>query len=153
MHQGISRGGQIRASVALAMVLNAIDQALAMLHPYTQGKGLGFDQNLFVVQELKNIAGGVAGGQNSRPAFDDIALLRAHAFELASSEHEIGHAGLEMDFSAGLFDALAQCGDEHRQFIGADMRMGVEENVIFGAVRHQDFHDALDIAALLRASI
>ncbi len=48
---------------------------------------------------------------------------------------------------------FAQFGDELGQLVGADMRVGVEEDVILGAVRDQDFQDALDIAAFLGAGI
>ena len=44
------------------MVLDGIDEALPVLHPHAQGEWLGFDQNLLVIQQVKNITGGVARG-------------------------------------------------------------------------------------------
>ena len=46
------------------MVLQAVDQALGMFGSYAKGEGLGFDQYLLLMQEVKNIPGRMACGED-----------------------------------------------------------------------------------------
>ncbi len=45
-------------------VLHLVDQALRMLDAHAEGEGLGFEAHAAIVQEVKHVAGRVAGGEH-----------------------------------------------------------------------------------------
>ena len=101
-----------------------------------------------------DIAGGVAGGEN-HGAGPLAAVGGAHPFHpLAVGREEEGvDTRLKMHFTARLDDLPTHAGDDAREAIGADVGMGVGENIGGGPVLAEDAEDARHVAALLGAGV
>ena len=76
-----------------------------------------------------------------------------HAADVVSGDEEIGDLGLEADFAPGGEDRVADGFDDVRQQVGADVRMGVGEDLLGRAVGDEHFVNLGDGAALGGAGV
>ena len=70
-----------------------------------------------------------------------------------SGEEEGIDSGLEMHFPSGCFDLFAHSLYDAGQAVGADVRMGIGEDVGGGSVLAEDAKDALHVAAFFGTRI
>src|SRR5690606_40843261 len=89
--------------------------------------------------------------QDNTQAGEGFAFLGDHALHLPIVQDEVHHLGVKMDLSSCSDDALPKAGDNHRKLVGADMGMGIHENLLRGTVRYKNFKNAADISPLFRS--
>ena len=68
--------------------------------------------------------------------------------DTAVFDEEVGEAGIEVVFAAGVYDGFAHARDDVGQAVGADMGVDVDHDVGIGAVFHEEAQHLTDIAAL-----
>ena len=139
------------------MVLYLIDEALGMLHPYAEGKGLGLQKPALAMEQAVDVASRMACGQ------DDGHAPVLVAFAVRNTQHtlfsplplydKVCHAGGEMVFAAVLFDCMAHVGYDAAQPVGADMCVRVDGNGGVGSVLYETSQHILDIPALGAAGV
>ncbi len=95
----------------------------------------------------------MARGQHHRSGEDLIALCRTHAVYATVGDQEVVHACAESHFAARRFNGLAHSGDDLGELVGADVRMGVHEDVRRGTERGEGLQHRRHIAALVAAGI
>jgi hypothetical protein len=61
-NKAIGRRGQVVAG--FAVVLDPVDGLLRMLDAYAEREGFGFEPDTGIVQEVEDVAGAVAGGED-----------------------------------------------------------------------------------------
>ena len=61
LHKAVSRRWQVEISYG-AMILDMVDQVLGMFDAYAECEGFGFNNNFFLLKQLKNIPCAVPGG-------------------------------------------------------------------------------------------
>ena len=81
------------------------------------------------------------------------AVGRTHAVHLVALNEQGIHATVEMHLAAARDNLLAHPLDDARQTIGANMGMGIAEDVAGRSVLAKDAEDAVHVAALLRPRI
>ena len=62
-NKAIGRRGQVVAG--FAVVLDPVDGRLGMLDAHAQREGFGFEPDTGIVQEVEDVAGAVAGGEDN----------------------------------------------------------------------------------------
>ncbi len=80
-------------------------------------------------------------------------IAPVNAAQLAGFDREIGHVGIKMHHAAERFDGLPQTADNAGEFIGANVGMGIDEDVRMGTVLDQPAEDFVDVASLVRAGV
>src|SRR6056297_1907671 len=100
-----------------------------MLHPYSNRKRLKFNLNTFSIQKLKDIPCRMTGCQNHLISLKCISGQSLCSFDLISLDDEIRHPCVKMDLSTMVQNALAHFGDDRRQLVRSDMRMGFYHNI------------------------
>ena len=61
-----------------------------------------------------------------------------HATDAAILDDEVGDAGIEMIFAAGVHDGLAHAGDDGWQAVGAYMCVDIDHDVGVGAMLDEE---------------
>ena len=112
-------------------VLRPVNQALRMLNACADGKGLLLQTKLAFIQHGKGIARAVADGEDQQAAGNLVFALRIFiddgAYSVIFGEN-LRHLCAEMDFAAQRNDMFPHGADNAAQFIGADMRFGIDQD-------------------------
>src|SRR3954471_7643435 len=116
------------------MVLNAIDQLLAVFYSYPQRKRLGMDQHFSLMKNIKNIPGRMPCSQYHTYSFVLISRRGYHSFDLPGHNYQICHPGIEMNFSTSLQYTLTQVCHQRGQLVRSYVRMCIYENIVFGTM-------------------
>ncbi len=133
-----------------------------MFHTHSQRKGFGFYPDSPRMQESVNIAGGMACGQNDgigKPFLCGIArgfgrnILCDYARDSVVFQDKIGDQPPEMYLATVVDNGFADILDHTGQFVGADMRVRLGEDIGFGAVFHQQAQGFAQVATFGRASV
>ena len=154
LHKGVFGRREIVAAPFAVVILDLVDEVRRVLQTHAHGHGFLLDFDACGMEIAIDIAGGVAGGEN-HGAVPLAAVGGAHPFHppAIGREEEGVDARLKMHFTARLDDLPTHAGDDAREAIGADVGMGVGENVGGGAVLAEDAEDARHVAALLGTSV
>ena len=103
-----------------------------MLKAHADGDALRLNLYLRLGEVTVDIACGVACGENdwstecllgTRLQVDS---LNGH--RLVALEQQSGHLGLEVNLATAAYDGVAHSLDNLRQFVGTDMRMGIDKD-------------------------
>ena len=108
-----------------------------MLHPHPHGDRLEFDGDALSVQHFKDVAGRVTRGEDHLVRIQPFAVRRLDATNRAIGDEQFGHPGVEKNLSALGQDPLTHCFDDRRQFVRADMRMRIDQDLPRGAEADQ----------------
>ena len=82
-----------------------------------------------------------------------VSGAHSHYPTTISGEEKRIDSGLEMHFPSGCFDLFAHSLDDAGQAIGADVGMGIGEDVSGGSVLAEDAEDALHVATFFGTRI
>ncbi|GIW70366.1 MAG: hypothetical protein KatS3mg101_1113 [Patescibacteria group bacterium] len=134
--QPVAGGRQVGAS-RFTTVLDAVDEGLRMFDAHAEGEGLRLDDDMATVQQLVNVAGRVASGEDDGRGGVLVVVVDHDALHHAVVEDKIRHPAVEMDFSAMVQNGLADVGHDVGQLVGTDVGVGVDEDVAFGTVFDQ----------------
>lgn len=156
--EAVGRGGEVLHHLAAGVaVLYAVDDALRVLDTDAEGEGLGFEKPAVASEELVDVAGGMARGEDDGLAAVFVALAVAHAADMnrafAFLRDEIDDAGVEMIFAAVAFDGGTHVGDDAAELVGADVGMGINGDGGVGAVFDEAADDFLHVAAFGAAGV
>ncbi len=101
-----------------------------MLDPHPDRKGLGLDMDPALVKLLEGVAGRMADRQNDVLGRQELTGREVQAFELPALHFEILDPGAEAVFAAQLLDRLTDRHDHGDQPEGADVRVGLGQDVL-----------------------
>lgn len=156
-HEAILGCRQILAASVARVILYLVNQLRRMLKAHTDGDALRLNLYLRLGEIAVDVACGVARGENDRSAEGllgtRLQVYSLNAHRLVALEQQSGHLGLEVNLAAAAYDGVAHALDNLRQLVGADMRMGVDEDRRRGSVLAEHVENLLDAAALLRAGV
>ena len=141
-------GRRQEPGIALAVILNLVDELLRVLHAHAEGEGLGLEQPAAAGKELVDVAGRMACGEDHGVALDDTASVDDHPADAALLDLEVDNARIEMILAAMLHNRLPHAGDDGGQAVGADMGVDVDHDVGVGAMLHEELQHLADVAAL-----
>src|ERR1041385_8712618 len=140
-------------STVVTMVLCPVDNFLRMFYSHTQSKGLSFDQNILTVQHFKNIPGRMSGRQYHGISFPYFAIRSFYPLDLTEFDNQLHHFGVKMNFTSGVLYRFTNSCDNARQFIGADMRPCIYQNIFRGTMSYKYFQHLVYITTLGRPRI
>ena len=143
---------QVFTTAQHAVILDLVDDALGVFKSHTHGNALGLEGDAAVMQHLVNVACRMARGQDNRTA-ECLASRCFNARHLATVDNEVGDAGLEMDLATAAQDGLAHGLDDARQFVAADVGMGIDEDILSRPMLDKNSQNAVHRAALLAAGV
>ena len=128
-----------------------------MLKAHADGDALRLNLYLSLGEVTIDIACGVARSQDNRSAEcllgTRLQVYSLNAHRLVALEQQSGHLGLEVNLATAANDSVAHSLDNLRQFVGTDMRMGVDEDRRRGSVLAEHVENLLCAATLLGASV
>ena len=130
------------------MVLYAVDEFLRMLHAHAHGPRLGFEGHAGRVEEAIDVAGRMTGGQHHGAAVHTRAVGQRHAAHRTVGQQQAGDARPEADLAATVQYGLPHGPDDGRQLVGADVRMGVDSDLLRCAMVTEDVKHLAEVAAL-----
>ena len=116
-------------------ILGTVDVALWMLDAHAHGKGLLREGNVMFFEKLEYVAGGMAAGENEVLCGDCLAcgFLGRLDIDAGDGAGSIGSNIDELcsiaDGSTELLDALRNVGDDGGEDVGANVRLGVPQDV------------------------
>ena len=123
-----------------------------MFQAHAHGDAFGLDGDVLVVKIAVHVAGGMACGQNDGSG-DLLSAGGAHTANGAAFHEQGVHACLEAHLPARVENLCAHGLDDTGQTVGADVGMGIAEDVGGGAVLTEDAENLFHVAALLGARI
>ena len=121
-----------------------------MFDTHTHGESLGFKAHAFPVQQFVNITGRMSRSQHHGRTFDE-RRAAPYAPPPAAFDFEVRHPAVENESPAGIEDRLPDALHDTRQFVGADMRMGLVKDFGRRAVEDERLQRLVIVAALLAA--
>ena len=125
-----------------------------MLDAKADGKWLGLDSDALGMKHGEDVAGAMAHRQDHMIGGDLLAALKPHALHRAVLEDQLGDFALEAIFAAQSLDGGAQRFHHGHQPEGADMGMGLGENVFRRARLHEFVqHFAAQMAGILDLAV
>ncbi|OQC29872.1 MAG: hypothetical protein BWX70_01430 [Verrucomicrobia bacterium ADurb.Bin070] len=124
-----------------------------MFDTYAHREGFGFQREFFAIEQLVDVAGGVAGGQDHGAALEGVAALRGHAENAPVADQQAVGARAEEDVAACLADGAAQTRHDGGQAVGPDVRMGFVQNRVRRAVGVEPLQRTAVVAAFLGARV
>ena len=148
---------QVFSPTLPVVVLYLVDEVRRMFQPHPNGQTFGLNLNLRRMQVSVDVACRVPGGEDNRSA-EGLGLSVGHTFgldahHLVGLHQQSGHAGLEMHLAPTSKDGVAHVFDDPWQFVGADMRMCVGEDVGRGPMLAEHVEDFLHVAPFFRACV
>ena len=150
LHKGIFCRWHKR--LILTVIPNLVQKPLRVLHPHAQGKALGLQRPAFSLEKFIDIPCRMARCQNHLGSRIN-ACATVYIKAAIGPADNIRHPRVKMVFPAMRLDALANVFHHFRQFVRADMRMRVNQNVRVRAEGHQLMQHLPDIAPLGRARV
>ncbi|EMR01670.1 hypothetical protein ADICEAN_03189 [Cesiribacter andamanensis AMV16] len=105
------------------------------------------------MQQVKNIAGAVAGGQNYTQPLNGVAGSGAYPYGLASFQQDIIYPGIEEHLAPMPQHRFPQGLHHAGQLVGANVGVGIYQNIGGGAMGHKDLQHAAHIAPLFAAGV
>ena len=147
----IFRRRQILSASLLIMILYLVNQLRGMFQTYTYRNTLGLDFNLGIRQIPIDIAGRVSCSQNHRTTKLFIGSQTANHSIIF--QYETGHFCLEMYFTTTTENGVTHGLDDTRQLIGANMWMGISQNIRRCAMLAEHIENLLNRASFLRTCI
>ena len=129
MRQRIGRRAQIRVAGAGAEH-RPIDPRLRMLDAEADRERLGLDMDPPLIERLEGVARRMADGEDHVVGLQGLAGVQAHAPDGASIQIDVRDPVLEPVFPAQGLDLLAHGLDHGHQAEGADVRMGVSQDLL-----------------------
>src|SRR5580692_1102087 len=130
-----------------------VNQFLWMFNPDPERKRLGFDQDILLVEQMKNVPCGMTRCQDDSVAGKLVAVCRADGLDHLVPENEADHFLLKEQDSAAVGDLLPHRLDDLREFVGTDMRMGIDKDRRRSAELNQQIQDTPDIPPLCTTGI
>ena len=101
-----------------------------------------------------DVARGMPRGEDDRTLkLCAVGCAHSHYPTAISGKEEGIDSSLEMHFPSGCFDLFAHSLDDAGQAVGADVGMGIGEDIGGGSVLAEDAEDALDVATLFGTRI
>ena len=115
--------------------MGTVDVALWMLDAHTHGKGLLREGNVMFFEKFEYVAGGMAAGENEVLCGDCLACGFLGRLDIDAGDgaecigSNIDELRSIMDGSTELLDALGNVGDDGGKDVGANVRLGVPQDV------------------------
>ena len=141
LHQLIVRRGQ---SGVFAAVLGNVDVPLLLLDTHAHGEGLRLHGNAGSVQHFKGIPGAVSDGQHRPITGNDRPVGDFQPGQAAIFRTQAGDLGVEPHLTPQGDNAFAQILHHGQQHVGADVGLGVVENVLPCPRRHKLLQNPAD---------
>ena len=155
MRDGVG-GGAKDFVASVRAIAGAVDPALGVFDPHTDGEGLGLHTDAALVERLKRIARRMADRHDDVGGGEEAAIGQVQPGQavILGVDLEVGDAGGEAVFAAELFDGFADAHHHRHKAEGADVGVGFGQYVIGGA-RLDEFgqHLAAEMARVLDARI
>ena len=171
-HKRILSSRQVLSPTLRRMILYLVDELRRMFQPYTYGNTLRLNQLTRIAHALKVFRLGHSSQiaihipcRMARSKHYSIAAERQrcvgtfrkvntfHAFHLIIIYKEACHLGLEMHLATRGYNLVAHVLNHSRQFVRADVRMGISQDAGTCTKLAEHIEYLLRIAALLAASI
>ena len=124
-----------------------------MLGPNPKCEGFGFNENALLVQQAKNVPGGMPRRQQHRLGAELFPCLAANTDGSPLFHEHLGHTRPEAHFSPMLADGLAHLLDDFGKLVGTNMRMSVHQNIRARPKGYEQIHHALNVPTLLRTGV
>lgn len=127
--------------------MGTVDVALWMLDAHAHGKGLLREGNVMFLEKLEYVAGGMAAGENEVFCGDCLAcgFLGRLDIDAGDGARSIGSNIDELcsiaDGSAELLDTLGNVGDDGGEDVGANVRLGIPQNIAGRTRLDEGFED------------
>src|SRR5580658_6485546 len=99
-----------------------------MFNSDPEGKRLGFDQDILLVQQMKNVSCRMTRCQDDSVTGKLVAICRTDSQDLIVSENEADHFLFKEQDAAAIDDLLPHRLDDLRKFVGTDMRMRIDKD-------------------------
>src|SRR5690554_4441081 len=120
---------------------------LWMFHPNTHGKGFGFDRNIFIIEQIVNISCRMPCGQNDLVDVHRFAILKYKRLDSIIFYNKVGDLGVKVDFSTMICDGFSNILNDFREFVGANMWMGIYQNLIGSTMENEILKNPTDITS------
>ena len=137
------------------LVLGGIAVGLPLLDADAHGKGLGLHGHAPGVEHFKGIPGGVAGAQHQMAAGEGIGAGPAgdgDGGQRTVFDGQVGELAFKADVRPQRKQVFPQVLEGDVEIVGADVGLGVDENVLRGTVGHQRLQNEA-VADVLRPGV
>ena len=156
-HKTVFRRRQIFALAVAVVILYAVYEFSRMLQSHAHSQSLGFYLYLSFRKISVDIACRMSRGENHRTAISLLLARREiHRFATYATvalQYKTCHLGLEVYLAATLYYSVAHVLYHARQFVSADMRMGVRQDGCRGTMLAEYIQYLFRRSALLRPGI
>ena len=128
-------------------ILDSVDVALRMLDANAHGKGLLCEGHVVVLKELKNIASRMPAGEDEVLCLDWLVsgVLGRLDINTGDGARRVGANVDELrsitDDTSELLDALGYSGDNRGKDVGANVRLGIPQNIAGRTRLDEGFED------------